>query len=376
MTSFSRQRFMAYLKKESKQILRDPSTMLIAFVLPLLMIFIFGYGVSLDANKIRIGIVMEEMGNEARNLANAFLATPYFDAQTSNDSTSFEEEMTLGRLRAIVTIPQNFSQNLLEEKPSPIQVILDGSEPNTAKFALNYATGVVNNWMAQRAIETKNPSQTTLVNPEPRVWFNAELKSRDVLLPGSIAIIMSLIGTLLTALVVAREWERGTMESIMATPLRVREMLLAKLVPYFLLGLGSMTLCVTISILLFGVPFRGSFFVLFLSTAVFLLASLGQGLLISSTTRNQFVSSQISIMLGFLPAFVLSGFVFEINSMPAPIRALTYIFPPRYFVTILQSTFLSGTLWELILPNLFAMLLIALFFFSVTTYKTTKRLDS
>lgn len=376
MTSFSRQRFMAYLKKESKQILRDPSTMLIAFVLPLLMIFIFGYGVSLDANKIRIGIVMEEMGNEARSLANAFLATPYFDAQTSNDSTSFEKEMTLGRLRAIVTIPQNFSQNLLEEKPSPIQVILDGSEPNTAKFALNYATGVVNNWMAQRAIETKNPSQTTLVNPEPRVWFNAELKSRDVLLPGSIAIIMSLIGTLLTALVVAREWERGTMESIMATPLRVREMLLAKLVPYFLLGLGSMTLCVTISILLFGVPFRGSFFVLFLSTAVFLLASLGQGLLISSTTRNQFVSSQISIMLGFLPAFVLSGFVFEINSMPAPIRALTYIFPPRYFVTILQSTFLSGTLWELILPNLFAMLLIALFFFSVTTYKTTKRLDS
>lgn len=350
--------------------------MLIAFVLPLLMIFIFGYGVSLDANKIRIGIVMEEMGNEARNLANAFLATPYFDAQTSNDSTSFEEEMTLGRLRAIVTIPQNFSQNLLEEKPSPIQVILDGSEPNTAKFALNYATGVVNNWMAQRAIETKNPSQTTLVNPEPRVWFNAELKSRDVLLPGSIAIIMSLIGTLLTALVVAREWERGTMESIMATPLRVREMLLAKLVPYFLLGLGSMTLCVTISLLLFGVPFRGSFFVLFLSTSVFLLASLGQGLLISSTTRNQFVSSQISIMLGFLPAFVLSGFVFEINSMPAPIRALTYIFPPRYFVTILQSTFLSGTLWELILPNLFAMLLIALFFFSVTTYKTTKRLDS
>ena len=229
--------------------------------------------------------------------------------------------------------------------------------------------------MTQRAIEKKSKPQT-LIDPEPRVWFNAALKSRDVLLPGSIATIMSLIGTLLTALVVAREWERGTMEAIMATPLRVREMLLAKLIPYLFLGLVSMTLCVSISILLFGVPFRGSFFVLSLATFIFLLASLGQGLLISSTTRNQFVSSQIAIMLGYLPAFILSGFIFEINSMPWPIRAMTYLFPPRYFVTIIQSTFLSGTLWELILPNLLAMLLMALFFFLLTTYKTTQRLDS
>jgi ABC-2 type transport system permease protein len=375
MISFSSQRFFAYLKKESKQIIRDPSTMLIAFVLPLLMIFIFGYGVSLDANKIPIGLVMEDMDEEARSLASAFLATSYFDVQTGNNPHVFKDEMTLGRIRAFVTIPQNFSQLLIEGTSSPIQILLDGSEPNTAKFALNYATDVVNTWMRQRAIENKS-SSPILVNPEPRVWFNAALKSRNVLLPGSMATIMSLIGTLLTALVVAREWERGTMETIMATPLRIREMLLAKLIPYFCLGLGSMTLCVTLAILLFGVPFRGSFFVLLLATSIFLLASLGQGLLISSTTRNQFVSSQIAIMLGFLPAFVLSGFIFEINSMPWPIRALTYLFPPRYFVPILQSTFLSGTPWELVLPNLLAMFLIALFFFFVTTYKTSKRLDS
>jgi len=210
---------------------------------------------------------------------------------------------------------------------------------------------------------------------EPRVWFNPELKSREVLLPGSVAIIMSLIGTLLTALVVAREWERGTMEAMMSTPIRIREMLLGKLIPYFLLALGSMVLCVTLSVTLFEVPFRGSYLVLLLATSCFLLAALGQGLLISTLTRNQFVSGQISIMLAFLPAFILSGFIFEIGSMPWAIRAITYILPYRYFVSILQTIFLGGTLWDLFLPNLLAILAIALFLFILTARKTVKRLD-
>lgn len=374
MNSFSVQRFFAYLQKEYKQILRDPSTALIAFVLPLLMIFIFGYGVSLDADKIKIGIVLEDTSTEARSLVNAFLATPYFDARTSYDRLALEEELTGGRLRGVITIPPNFSQNINRGTTAPLQVLLDGSETNTAKFVLLYANGVVGNWTLQRTLEK---IKTTLppMSMEPRVWFNSDLVSRNVLLPGSVAIIMSLIGTLLTALVVAREWERGTMEAMMSTPIRIREMLLGKLIPYFLLGLGSMALCVTLSVSLFGVPFRGSYLVLLLATSCFLLAALGQGLLISTLTRNQFVSGQISIMVGFLPAFILSGFIFEIASMPWPIRALTYLLPPRYFVTILQSSFLSGTVWDLILPNLFAMLVIALIFFVITARKTVKRLD-
>lgn len=374
MTSFSFRRFFAYLQKEQKQILRDPSTMLIAFILPLIMMFIFGYGVSLDADHVRLGLLLEDTSPTARGLENAFLGTPYFDVKTSYNRAALEEEMTRGHIRGLVTIPQDFAKNLLRGTPAPLQVLLDGSEPNTAQFVLNYATGVVNTWQNQLAIEAKNV-QMAPIQPQPRIWFNEELKSRDVLLPGSVAIIMSLIGTLLTALVVAREWERGTMEAILSTPIHISEMLLGKLIPYFLLGLGTMILCVTLSIYLFDVPFRGSFLVLLLSTSVFLLAALGQGLMVSTLVRNQFVAAQFSIMLGFLPAFVLSGYVFEISSMPWPIRALTYILPPRYFVIILQSSFLAGTLWELFLPNLLAMLLIALVFFGLTIRITRKRLD-
>ena len=375
MIPFSFQRFFAYLTKESKQILRDPSSILIALILPLMMIFIFGYGVSLDANKIRIGIVLEDTATEAKSLCNTFLGTPYFEATTKYSYQPLEREMTSGHIRGIVTIPQDFSKNLHLDKKPALQVLVDGSEPNTAKFVLNYARGVISNWALQRTAEKKYFAHHPPIEAIPRVWFNSDLQSRNVLLPGSIATIMSLIGTLLTALVVAREWERGTMEAIMSTPIRISEMLLGKLIPYFLLGLGSMILCVMPSILIFKVPFRGSFGVLFLSTSAFLLAALAQGFLISSTTRNQFVSCQIALMLGFLPAFVLSGFIFEISSMPWPIRIFTYILPPRYFVTILQSSFLSGTSWELLLPNLFAMLFIAFFFFGLTAHKTVKRLD-
>jgi len=374
MNTFSFQRFFAYLHKEYKQILRDPSTMLIAFVLPFLMIFVYGYGVSLDADKIKIGILLEDTSTEARSLANAFLATPYFDARTGYDRLALEGDVTAGRLRGLVTIPSDFSQNINRGITAPLQVLLDGSETNTAKFVLNYALGVVAQWNVQRAIEKKNVTLSPMTM-ESRVWFNPALLSRNVLLPGSIAIIMSLIGTLLTALVVAREWERGTMEAMMSTPIRIYEMLLGKLIPYFFLGLGTMVLCVFLSITLFEVPFRGSYLVLLLSTSCFLLAALGQGLLISTLTRNQFVSAQISIMVGFLPAFMLSGFIFEISSMPWPIQAITYLLPPRYFVTILQSAFLAGVVWDLIIPNLLAMLVIALFFFILIARKTVKRLD-
>jgi ABC-2 type transport system permease protein len=374
MNHFSFPRFWAYFKKEGLQIMRDPSTFLIAFILPIIMMFIFGYGVSLDADKVPLGLLLEDTSPTARSLENAFLGTTYFDVKTSYNRSAIEDDLTGGHVRGIVVIPQDFSKNFLKGVETPIQVLLDGSEPNTARFVLNYAEGVVIKWVDQQIIEGRSLPAPPL-RPEPRIWFNDALESRYVLLPGSIAIIMTLIGTLLTALVVAREWERGTMEAVMATPLRISEMLLAKLVPYFLLGLCAMILCVFLTVVLFQVPFRGSYFILFISTSIFLLAALGIGLLISSTTRNQFVASQIAIIIGFLPAFTLSGFIFEISSMPWIIQMMTYVFPPRYFVTILQSSFLSGTTWALVLPSLFVMSLIASIFLGISALKLVKRID-
>lgn len=368
-----RKRFLAYMRKETLQVLRDPSSILIAVVLPLIMMFLFGYGVSLDANTVRIGLAMEDDGAEARSLAEAFSGTRYFAVETGN-KRELQEKMVAAHVRGIVVIPQDFSRKLSRGEQVSVQVLADGSETNTASFVQNYAEGVVGSWLGARMRETG--AQFTLpIAIEPRVWFNPELRSRNVLLPGSISVIMSMIGCLLTAMVVAREWERGTMEAMMATPIRVWEMVLAKLVPYFLLGLGSMALCVGLSVFLFDVPFRGSILLLVAATSAFLLAALGQGLLISSGARSQFIASQIALMTAFLPAFLLSGFMFEIASMPAPLRFLTYLLPPRYFVPILQTNFIAGTDWRLALPNMGAMLLIAFVFFFLTARRSAKRLD-
>lgn len=254
MRGFSFQRFWAYLTKETYQILRDPSTVLIAYILPLILMFIFGYGVSLDSKHVALGLLIEDISPNARSLEQAFIGTPYFDVKTGYDRKAMENDLSAGRIRGMVVVPQNFSENLLRGTQASVQVIVDGSEPNTGTFVLNYAQGVLKNWTDQLILEKQN----ILILPievDSRVWFNPELNSRETLLPGSVAVILSLIGVLLTALVIAREWERGTMETIMSTPIRISEILLGKLIPYFILGLGSMALCVILTIFLFGALF-------------------------------------------------------------------------------------------------------------------------
>ena len=213
------------------------------------------------------------------------------------------------------------------------------------------------------------------IDVQSRVWFNQVVESRWFLVPGAIAIIMTMIGTLLTALVLAREWERGTMEALISTPARIVEILVGKLIPYFLLGLAATIFASLIAIHVFGVPLRGSWPALLLLSAAFMVPALGQGLVISAVTRNQFVASQLALFTGFLPAFLLSGFLFEIDSMPVPIRLLTYIVPARYFIVALQTVFLAGDVWSLFLPNLAAMLAIGGIFFGIATLKTRKSLD-
>lgn len=372
--AFSLQRFRAMLVKETLQILRDPSTFLIAFVLPLILLFLFGYGVSLDITRIRVGLALQDASAPAQSLATAYEHSRWFDVTGRRDVAGLKPELVAGRIRGIIVIPGDFGRRIAGNgEPAAIQVITDGSLPNTAGFVAAYAEGVRASWAAGMAEErgARPQSPITLLQ---RFWFNPELASRFFLIPGSIAIVMTMVGTLLTALVVAREWERGTMEAIMATPIGMAEFLATKVIPYFVLGLGSMTLCTLVAVLAFGVPFRGSPLALLAIATAFLMPALGQGLLISAVTKNQFVASQVALLSAFLPAMLLSGFLFEIASMPKIIQAITYLVPARYVIPPLQTVFVVGDLWGLFLRNIAVMLGFGALFFLLAIRATRRRI--
>ena len=368
-------RLRALVRKEFLQIKRDPSAILISLVLPLLLLFIYAFGVSLDMDHLKIGLVLEDTAPDARSFAETLTNSPYFDVTIARDRRALDRKLIAGEIRGIVVVPSYFSAyRQRPDQVAPIQVIADGSEPNTAHFVHNYVQGAWATWLQQEKIGARF-KELPLVKVEPRYWYNEELESRNFLIPGSLAIIMTLIGTLLTALVIAREWERGTMEALMSTPVTMGELVISKLVPYYILALTAMGLCVLLAVGAFGVPLRGSILALALVSGVFLLPALALGLLISTLSKSQLVAAQVSIVAGFLPAFILSGFVFEIASMPIPIQMLTYLMPARYLVTCLQTVFLAGDIWPLFLPNLVPMLVIGALFFGITARKTVKRLD-
>lgn len=366
-------RLWALMAKECVQVLRDPGSLLIAFVLPLILLFLFGVGVSLDARNIKIGVALQDSGAQGQSLYAAFADNPWFAVTPGKDVRPFEQQLLAGHLRGIVVIPPDFSRSLVRDKRAPVQVITDGSETNTANYVQNYAGGVIATWGRQQALKggiDVDPAPQLV----PRIWFNPEIESRNSLIPGAVAIIMAIIGTLLTALVVSREWERGTMEALLATPVGMLELIVGKLVPYFVLGQLAMLGSVAIAVGFYRVPFRGSITALLLTSSAFLLAALGQGLLISTLAKNQFIAAQAALVSGFLPAFLLSGFVFEIASMPLPIRLLTHIVPARYLVTNLQTLFLVGDVWRLVRSNVLILLVLAGVLFLLTAKKTVRRL--
>ncbi len=372
MRRFDPQRLAALVLKESLQAMRDPSTLLIAFVLPVVLLFLFAYAVSLDVRNVRIGVVQESQSASANALAAAFAGTRYLDVRFAHDRREVADLVVSGKLRGFVVIPQDFERRIVERDGRPlVQTIADGSQPNTANYVANYTQGVVQTWRAGRDAEAPSAAVTL----EPRYWFNAELESRRSLVPGAIAIVMTIIGTMLTALVVAREWERGTMEAVLSTPASVVEILIGKLLPYFALGMLSTLGATALAVFVFDVPLRGSLAALLLLAAVFMVPALGQGLLISSVTRNQFLAAQIALFSGFLPAFMLSGFLYEIDSMPAPIQAITWFVPARYFVASLKTVFLAGDIWAVFLPNLLAMAVTGIVFFLLAKRATRKNLD-
>jgi ABC-2 type transport system permease protein len=373
-TGSALRRVAALVRKEMLQVLRDPSSLLIGGVLPILLLFLFGYGVSLDLQDIEVCVVVEQTTPDTTSFAASLAHSPFFDARWVRDRRQCEGDLVAGRIKGIVVLPAMFSANSMRSDDAPIQVLTDGSDPNTAGLLQNYLIGLWQNWQQVDQL-THARTISAPVNLVSRIWYNPAHESREFLLPGLVAINMTLIGTLLTALVVAREWERGTMEALMATPIGIVELLLGKLAPYYVLGMAAMALSVGMTILVFGVPFRGSLPVLAGVSSVFLVDMLAIGLLISTIARNQFVASQAALIIGFLPATMLSGFLFEIPSMPLPIRLITYVLPSRYFVPSLQTLFLAGDVRAILLPNVLTMSLIGAVVLTAVARVTRLRLD-
>ncbi|MFK8048454.1 MAG: ABC transporter permease [Halioglobus sp.] len=367
-------RLVALVKKEALQIMRDPSALLIAFVLPPTLLFLFAYGVSLDVKNVSIGVVLESDGAYSRDLAAAYDATEYFKVTPARHRKEVERELVTGDLTVFVVIPQDFDARMADaNRSASIQIITDGSRPNSANFAAGYAQGVFNNWILGQS-GSITPAQPGIAL-EQRFWFNPELESRSVLVPGAIALVMTIIGTMLTAMVIAREWERGTMEALISTPASKAEIILSKLIPYFVLGMTAIIGCALMAVTIFEVPLRGSPATLLLVSAVFLLPALGLGLLISVASGSQFQAASTGLLVGFMPSLLLSGFVYEIKSMPVLIQWVTQMVPARHFVASLQSVFLAGDVWSDLIPNILSMLALGVLLFGLTFMKTREGLD-
>jgi drug efflux transport system permease protein len=367
-------RILALVKKESYQALRDPSVLLIAFVLPPALMFLFAFAVSLDVDNVDVGVVLEGDGVQAQALAAAFDATPYLRVSFGRNRAEFEDRLVSGELKAYAVIPADFETRLQAGgEEAAIQIITDASNPNSANFTGTYLQGVFSGWlMGASTSATATAERIQLV---PRFWFNPELLSNRMLIPGSMSIVMTLIGTLLTALVVSREWERGTMEALLATPISLGEIIVSKLLPYFVLGAIAALGCAFLAIQVLNVPLRGSVFALVLINVAFMIPALGQGLLISTLAKNQFLATLLAVLTGFLPATLLSGFLFEIQSMPWLIQQVTRIIPARYYVSSLQTVYLAGDVWPLFLRDMAAMLTVGGVFLGITRMKSRETLD-
>ncbi|WP_348626013.1 ABC transporter permease [Rhizobium sp. IBUN] len=282
-----------------------------------------------------------------------------------------EKMLMSADVRAIVRIPRDFARSI-QLGTAEVQLLVNGSDSNTARISLGYAQGAVGVWATKEA--ARSGGQVSGITIVSRLWFNEANDSTYFLVPGLIVLVMTLIGALLTALVMAREWERGTFEALFVTPVRSVEILLGKTIPYFLLGLAGLALCVVGSKLLFGVPFRGSLAILTIVSMLYLLVALGLGLVISAATKSQFVASQVTLFVTFLPAMMLSGFMYDPRSMPLVVQVITYIFPARYFVTLLQTLFLAGNIWSVILPNAAVLAGMAIVLLGLSVKLTAKRI--
>lgn len=340
-------RTAAVARKESLHILRDPRALGVSIALPLVLLLLFGYALTMDVDHVPFLLWDQSQTPQSRALAARFTGSPYFSLVASVDNYgAVEEAMDHGRALVAVVIPLDYARSVEAGRPAEVQVLADGSDSNTATIALNYAEAIVQG--VSRGLRVKLARRMGIKPLEPpldvraRVWFNTDMESMNFIVPGLIAVIMMLIAALLTSLTVAREWETGTMEQLISTPVRGSELVMGKLTPYVAVGALDMVLSVLAGRCLFHVPLRGSLLALAAMSMVYLVGALSMGMLISITAKNQLVASQVAFMATFLPAFLLSGFMFDISNMPAPLRAVTYLVPARYFVALLRGLYLKG----------------------------------
>jgi ABC-2 type transport system permease protein len=353
-------RVRALVVKETRQIVRDPSSIAIGLVLPVILILLFGYGLSLDVKDVPVAVVLEDSSPTAMELVAGFQLSPYFHTQITHAMPVAEKLMLERSVDGIVRIPSDFARRV-NSGNAQVEVLLHGGDANRARIIQGYVQGAIQAWNARQAAEGKSPSAPgASVAIQQRLWFNDANESRYFLVPGLIVLVTTLIGALLTAMVMAREWERGTLESLFVTPVRADEILVGKTLPYFLLGLIGLALCIVSAKYLFQVPIRGMLWVLVVASMLYVLVALGIGLLISSAVKNQLIASQLSLLATFLPALMLSGFLFDLRSMPAAIRVITYVLPARYYVALLQTIFLAGNVWPVIVPSMLALLVMVI----------------
>jgi ABC-2 type transport system permease protein len=371
--SSSRIRIRALVIKETRQLLRDKGNILVGIFLPVLLILIFGFGLSFDVRNMPVAIVLEDPSPTAADVVSGFYLSPYFSPVSLTSIHEAERLMLERRVEGIVRVGPDFSRRLAAGD-ARVQVLVNGVDANRARAMQMYAQGAIAQWNARRAAETKVAPLIGAAVIDQRAWFNEANTSTWFLVPGLIVVIMTLIGAFLTALVMAREWERGTLEALFVTPVRATEVLISKIIPYFGVGLIGLMLCLLAARFLFVVPIRGSLLLIAIGSMLYLLVSLGIGLWISSATKNQFLASQIALLASFLPAMMLSGFIFDLNSVPWVVRAISTVLPATYYVELLQTLFLAGNVWALVVKDCVVLAVFAVGLLMLARAKTRKEL--
>lgn len=351
-------RMNAMARKEWIQLRRDRRSMALAFLLPVMLLLFFGYAITWDVNDIRLAVLDDDDSRSSRELIDAFRASGYFEVtEYLQRSADADARLNAGDVLAVLHIPPTFAADLAGGSPAPVQLLLDGSDANTATIAQGYADAIVARHSSQVVLQGRH--LTPPVRSEVRVWYNPTLESRNMIVPGLIAVIMSIIAAMLTALTIAREWERGTMEQLASTPVHRLEVVFGKLIPYLGIGIVDVAVASGAGMLIFGVPLRGSIVLLAAMTLLFLLGALGLGMFISAALKSQILATQVAIVATYLPALLLSGFLFDIGAMPAPLQAFTYIVPARYYIGVTRGVFLKGVGMEALWVQAISMVIFA-----------------
>jgi ABC-2 type transport system permease protein len=367
-------RLRALTVKETRQLLRDKSNLMVGLFLPVVLILVFGYGLSFDIKNAPVAIVSQDTSPTARDVVAGFYLSPYFSVTPLRSMPEAQRLMRSGEVEAIVYLQADFSRRLAAGNAT-IQVLVNGVDANRARVLEGFAQGAIAQWSMKRAAAGEGGAlPAPAVRLETRLWFNEANTSTHFLVPGLIVLIMTLNGALLTSLVMAREWERGTLESLFVTPIHTGELIASKLIPYFGVGLAGLALCLLAGKFLFFVPIRGSLLLIVLISMLYLVVSLSLGLLISAATKNQFLASQIALITSFLPAMMLSGFIFDLRSVPTVVRVVGAVLPPTYYVEALQSLFLAGNVRSLLIKDCAVLSVAAIVLFVLIRINTRKQL--